>query len=72
MALDPGDLSWDELALRFTLSTPGVSSAITGSRRLEHMRQNLDAAAKGPLPAEVYGAVRDAFRRQGASWSGKI
>jgi len=72
MELDPRDLSWDELALRFTLSTPGVSSAITGSRRLEHMQANLEAAAKGPLPAEVYDAVRDAFRRQGAAWRGKI
>jgi len=72
MDLDPRGLSWDELALRFTLSTPGVSSAITGSRRLEHMQANLEAAAKGPLPAEVYDAVRDAFRRQGAAWRGKI
>ena len=72
MELDPGDLAWDELALRFTLSTPGVSSAITGSRNLEHMQKNLDAAAKGPLPAEVYAMVREAFRRQGVSWSGKI
>jgi len=70
--LDRGPLSWHELALRFTLSTPGVSSAITGSRSLAHMQKNLDAAAKGPLPAEVYAAIRDAFRRHGAAWAGKI
>ena len=70
MELDRDGLSWDELALRFTLSTPGVSSAIAGSRNLAHMRQNVAFAAKGPLPREMYERIRAAFRRH--DWEGKI
>ena len=60
----------DELALRFTLSVPGVSSAIAGSRGLAHLRENIAIAAKGPLPRDVYERIRDAFRPH--DWEGKI
>ena len=69
MGIERGELSWDELAMRFTLSVPGVSSAIVGSRSLAHMRQNIAAAAKGPLSDDVVQAIRGAFR---AEWRGKI
>jgi aryl-alcohol dehydrogenase-like predicted oxidoreductase len=38
-----------ELALRFVLSTPEVSTVIPGMRRAEHVRANVTAVAKGPL-----------------------
>jgi aryl-alcohol dehydrogenase-like predicted oxidoreductase len=38
-----------ELALRFCLSSPAVSTVIPGMRRPAHVRQNAAAAAKGPL-----------------------
>lgn len=69
MQLDRGAMSWDELALRFTLSVPDVSYAIVGSRNLEHMRANLAHAAKGPLPRETYEMVRGAFH---SDWRGRI
>ncbi|MFP5245061.1 MAG: aldo/keto reductase [Thermoanaerobaculia bacterium] len=69
MGLDRGELTWNTLALRFTLGIDGVTTAITGSRSLAHMRSNLAAAAKGPLPDEVQRTIRAAFRRE---WAGKI
>jgi aryl-alcohol dehydrogenase-like predicted oxidoreductase len=43
-----------EFVLRFTLSHPGLSSAIVGTSRIEHLRSNLEVAAKGPLPPDLY------------------
>jgi len=40
-----------ELALRFCLSAPEVSTVIPGMRRAAHVRQNAAASEKGPLPA---------------------
>ncbi len=49
-----GGLSPVEFVLRFTLSHPGLSSTIVGTSRLDHLHSNLAAAAKGPLPADLY------------------
>jgi len=38
-----------ELALRFCLSSPEVSTVIPGMRRAEHVRSNIAASQKGPL-----------------------
>lgn len=38
-----------ELALRFCLSRPEVSTVIPGMRRAEHVRANVAAVSKGPL-----------------------
>jgi aryl-alcohol dehydrogenase-like predicted oxidoreductase len=38
-----------ELALRFCLSSPAVSTVIPGMRRAAHVRQNVAASEKGPL-----------------------
>jgi hypothetical protein len=43
-----------EFVLRFTLSHPALSSTIVGTSRLDHLRANLEIAAKGPLPAALY------------------
>ena len=48
------DMSVMELMLRFTLSHPSVSTAIVGTQSAEHIRSNAAAAARGPLPPEVY------------------
>ncbi len=42
-----------ELALRFVLSTPQVSTVIPGMRRAEHVRDNVTAAGKGPLTSAM-------------------
>jgi len=47
-----------EFMLRFTLSLPELDTTIVGTANLDHLRDNLAIAAKGPLPAEVVAAVK--------------
>lgn len=67
MGLTPADLGveedvgWPEAAIRFTLSIPGVHTAIIGTTRPDHVAANLAAAAKGPLEARAVDTVRKAF-----------
>ena len=65
---------WPEIALRFTLSQPGVHTAIIGTTNPSHLQANIKAAGKGPLPANVVEQLRTAFRRAAAAaeapWSG--
>ncbi len=49
--LDDQVATLPELALRFCLSSPEVSTVIPGMRRPAHVRQNAMASAKGALPA---------------------
>jgi aryl-alcohol dehydrogenase-like predicted oxidoreductase len=51
-------MSRHEFILRFTLSHPGVSSAIVGTSDPEHLRGNVEAASRGPLPPDVYAEAR--------------
>lgn len=43
-----------EFMLRFTISHPDMDTTIVGTANPEHLRANLAAAAKGPLPPDVY------------------
>jgi aryl-alcohol dehydrogenase-like predicted oxidoreductase len=47
-----------ELALRFCLSTPQVSTVIPGMRRAEHVRSNVAAAAKGALSPAMLSRLK--------------
>ena len=74
-AMGLGSLSnedWTALALRFAAHAPGVSSAIIGTAKPEHLRANLAAVAQGPLPPELFERVRGAFLAQGSDWGGLI
>ncbi|MHC5023087.1 MAG: aldo/keto reductase [Planctomycetota bacterium] len=74
-ALDlDGDPDWPAVALRFTLSIPGVHTAIIGTTNPEHVTANIGAAAKGPLPPTAVQTMRDAFRRADpdGAWPGLI
>jgi aryl-alcohol dehydrogenase-like predicted oxidoreductase len=53
-------LSRLEFTLRFTLSNPDLDTTIVGTRDAGHLRDNIDAALKGPLPESV---VKEAKRR---------
>ncbi len=55
--LDDG-MNRHEFILRFTLSHPGVSSAIVGTSKPAHLRSNVEAASRGPLPDDVYAEAR--------------
>ena len=50
-----------ELALRFTISHPGMHTTIVGTSDVEHLRENVEAARKGPLPADLYEAAKQRF-----------
>ena len=47
-----------ELALRFCLSAPEVSTVIPGMRRPAHVRQNAMASTKGALPAGMLSKLK--------------
>lgn len=82
MGIGPADLGfdgedkalWPEIALRFTLWQPGVTTAIVGTTRPANVARNLEAVAKGPLPQDVVSKLREAFKRgeaaAGESWPG--
>jgi aryl-alcohol dehydrogenase-like predicted oxidoreductase len=71
LGLDPGDLPWDELALRFTAHFPGVTTAIVGTRRLDHLRHDAALVARGPLPEDRFRAIRSRFEERGHGWPGR-
>lgn len=50
---DETGIDLPELGIRYLLADPLVSSVIPGPRRIEELRSNLDAAARGPLPDEL-------------------
>ena len=83
MAISPSDLgfegeaaeAWPEIALRFTLSQPGVASAIVGTTKPSRVEWNLGATSKGPLAENAVSQLREAFRRAeaaaGEAWVGQ-
>jgi aryl-alcohol dehydrogenase-like predicted oxidoreductase len=83
MKIAPADLgfegdpeeAWPEIALRFTLSQPGVHAAIIGTTNPENAKKNMEAAGKGPLPPEVVQRIREAFKHaeqaSGSTWVGQ-
>jgi aryl-alcohol dehydrogenase-like predicted oxidoreductase len=59
-------------ALRFTLSVPGVHSAIVGTTRPGRWQQNARAVAAGPLSPTDYAAIRERWRTVAQpSWVGQ-
>jgi aryl-alcohol dehydrogenase-like predicted oxidoreductase len=68
-----GDDAWPELALRFTLSHPGVHTAIIGTTNPDNARANLAHANKGPLPPKVVQEIRAAFEAADpkGTWTGQ-
>ena len=61
-----------DVALRFTLGTAGVSTAIVGTTRVERIAQNLAHASAGPLPVADYDAIRARWRQVARpDWTGQ-
>jgi aryl-alcohol dehydrogenase-like predicted oxidoreductase len=60
------------VALRFTLSTPGVCTAIVGTTNPGRWAENAALLAPGPLPPETYEAIRRRWREVApADWHGQ-
>jgi aryl-alcohol dehydrogenase-like predicted oxidoreductase len=47
-----------EFMLRFTLSNPDLDATIVGTANVDHLRANVAAAAKGPLPDDVVAEAK--------------
>lgn len=61
------------IALRFTLSQPGVHTAIVGTTNPERWQENAAILAAGPLPKEVIEKIRTRWRAVAdATWVGEI
>lgn len=67
----PEGMTMPELALRFILSNPDVSTVIPGMRRPENVRANVAAAEAGPLPDDLLERLREhRWDRTPTEWSG--
>jgi aryl-alcohol dehydrogenase-like predicted oxidoreductase len=70
--LSPADLgfndtsdhqAWPEIAMRFTLSIPGVNTAIIGTTNIHHALANVERLKHGALAPDVVQKIRDAYQR---------
>ena len=68
--LAPAGMTMAEMALRFILSNPDVSTVIPGMRRSRHVEANTAASDAGPLPPELLAKLRrHRWDRTPTDWS---
>jgi aryl-alcohol dehydrogenase-like predicted oxidoreductase len=66
----PAGMSMPEMALRFILNNPSVSTLIPGMRKTRHVEANIAASDAGPLPGELHSKLRQhRWDRQPSWWS---
>jgi aryl-alcohol dehydrogenase-like predicted oxidoreductase len=66
----PPGMTLPEMALRFVLSHPAVSTTIPGMRKAEHVRQNVAASDAGPLDKALLTELKKhRWDRKPAHWS---
>ncbi|MGH9500893.1 MAG: aldo/keto reductase [Terriglobales bacterium] len=66
----PGNMTLAEMALRFILSNPVVSTTIVGMRRSNHVRENHAASLAGPVDAALLRRLRQhRWDRHPQPWS---
>jgi aryl-alcohol dehydrogenase-like predicted oxidoreductase len=64
------ELTMPELALRFILSNPTVTTIIPGMRKLSHVRSNIEASDAGPLPKDLLEELKKhRWVRKPTPWS---
>jgi aryl-alcohol dehydrogenase-like predicted oxidoreductase len=68
--LVPGGSTMAEMALRFILNNPDVSTIIPGMRKIKNVEANCAASGAGPLPSELHKKlVAHRWDRNPTSWS---
>ena len=68
--LVPNDMSMAEMAMRFILAEPVVSTIIPGMRKLHHVEQNLANSDAGPLDDELLDELKKhRWVREPSEWS---
>jgi aryl-alcohol dehydrogenase-like predicted oxidoreductase len=66
----PAGMTLPEMALRFILSHPAVSTTIAGMRKHDHVRQNIAASDAGPLDKNLLAELRKhRWDRKPQHWS---
>jgi aryl-alcohol dehydrogenase-like predicted oxidoreductase len=66
----PPGMTLPEMALRFILSHPAVSTTIVGMRDAKHVRENIAASDAGPLPANLLAELKHhRWDRVPTAWS---
>lgn len=69
-AVIPAGMSLSEMALRFILSEPAVSTTIVGMRKPEHVQGNIATSDSGPLDSDLIAELRKhRWDRQPRPWS---
>jgi aryl-alcohol dehydrogenase-like predicted oxidoreductase len=68
--LVPENMALPEMALRFILNEPRISTIIPGMRQERHVRMNLAVSDKGPLPSELHQELKKhRWDREPTTWS---
>jgi aryl-alcohol dehydrogenase-like predicted oxidoreductase len=68
--LVPPDMTMPEMALRFILNNPDVSTIIPGMRKQVHVESNIATSDAGPLPEELHNKLKDhRWDRTPTEWS---
>jgi aryl-alcohol dehydrogenase-like predicted oxidoreductase len=68
--LVPEGMTMPEMALRFILGNPTVSTIIPGMRKIRHVESNISASDSGPLPEVLQRELKKhRWDREPESWS---
>ena len=68
--LIPAGMTMPEMALRFILSNPDISTIIPGMRKIKNVEANISASDKGELSTALIQQLRDhRWDRQPTKWS---
>ena len=68
--LVPAGMTMADMALRFILNNPTVSTIIPGMRKIRHVGTNIAAGNAGPLPSELHSQLRlHRWDRKPTEWS---
>jgi aryl-alcohol dehydrogenase-like predicted oxidoreductase len=68
--LIPKGMTMPEMALRFILNNPTVSTIIPGMRKLNHVKSNISCSDAGPLPEKLHQQLKShRWDRSPTSWS---
>ena len=55
-----------EFVVRYTLSNPDLGSTIIGTKDVGHLKDNIAAALKGPLPADLLASANERLAEAGS------
>jgi aryl-alcohol dehydrogenase-like predicted oxidoreductase len=68
--ISPPGMTLPDMALRFVISHPAVSTTIIGMRKLDHVRQNMALSDAGPLDAALLAKLKShRWDRRPQRWS---